>query len=124
MNKRVLSKLESIVSVSAAFAVMYGFAIRSLVLAFDVFIPASFDSTMFYVMQGMVVLSMAGSLSSYRRHRKPGPPLIAVVSGAAVIYGINSQLDINYMFPGMVGMLAASAWNSIELRRAEQSEAA
>jgi hypothetical protein len=47
------------------------------------------------------------------------PLLLAIGSAAAIIYGINARLDVYYMFPGMVGLLVVSLWNSIETRRTE-----
>jgi hypothetical protein len=75
---------------------------------------------MFFAMQAMVVVSLVGSLNAYRKHRNVFPPMLAIASAAAVIYGINAQLDIYYMFPGMLGMLAVSLWNSIATRRAAE----
>jgi hypothetical protein len=118
----MFDRILSAVGVLSALAVIYGFAIRSVVLAFPgVSIPDAYDSTMFFVMQAIVVVSLIGSLNAYRKHSKVGPPILATISAAAVIYGINSQLDIYFMFPGMVGMLAVSAWNSIELRWAAEA---
>lgn len=76
------------------------------------------EGAMFYVMQLMVVLSLAGSLTAYRGHRKAAPLVLAILSAAAIIYGINAGLDTHYMYPGMIGMLAVSVWNSVETRRA------
>lgn len=78
-----------------------------------------YESGTFYIMQGLVLLALVGSLISYRGHRKVLPLLLAIGSAAAIIYGINARLDVYYMFPGMVGLLVVSLWNSIETRRAE-----
>ena len=77
---------------------------------------------MFWLMQLIVVLALAGSLKDYRRHRKTGPAVLGIASAAAVIYGINANLDTFFIFPGMIGMLAVSLWNSIELKRLSAAE--
>ena len=72
---------------------------------------------MFLLMQAIVLFSLVGSLRDYKRHRKMGPTVLAIASAAAIIYGINANLDTYFIFPGIVGMLIVSTWSSIEIKR-------
>src|SRR5829696_1747837 len=121
MKENFCDRVGLVAAFAGAAGVTYLFALRSFVsfLSSDLF-SAGYDGVMFLAMQAMVVVSLIGSLNAYRKHRNVFPPLLAIASAAAVIYGINSQLDIYYMFPGMLGMLAVSLWNSIESRRAAE----
>ena len=77
---------------------------------------------MFLLMQAIVLLSLIGSLRDYKRHGKTGPVVLAIASAAAIIYGINANLDTYFIFPGIVGMLIVSTWTSIELKRSLASD--
>ncbi|MEP7212737.1 MAG: hypothetical protein ABI791_06665 [Acidobacteriota bacterium] len=113
-------RIVSIVVVTAAAGVIYLYAIRTFLTNLpDVVIPTGYDGVMFFVMQAMVLLSLVGSLRAYGRHRNIFPLLVAIVSAAAIIYGINAQLDTYYMIPGMLGLLVVSLWSSFDASRAE-----
>ncbi|HUR99236.1 MAG TPA: MerC family mercury resistance protein [Pyrinomonadaceae bacterium] len=80
---------------------------------------APYEDYMIWVMQGLVLLALVGSLISYRRHRKVAPVILAIASTSAIIYGINANLDTYYIYGGMVGLLVVSTWNSIEAKKVE-----
>lgn len=121
MNRDLLNRAISIAAVSAATGVCYLYALRTFAAYIsDGQYVFGYDEVMFFAMQAMVIVSLVGSLRAYKQHRKILPPLLAIASSAAVIYGINSQLDPYFMFPGMVGMLVVSLWNSFESQRAAE----
>ena len=113
----------SIAVVTAGAGVIYLFAIRTFLMNLPgVVIPTGYDDVIFFAMQAMVLLSLVGSLRAYGRHRNILPPLIAIVSAGAIIYGINAHLDTYYMIPGMLGLLVVSLWNSFDASRAEGAQ--
>ena len=122
MNRDLVNRSLSIAAVCAATGVCYLYGLRS----FAAYISDSqyllgYDDIMFFAMQAMVVVSLVGSLRAYRQNRKILPPVLAIASASAVIYGINAHLDPYFMFPGMVGMLVVSLWNSFETRHASDA---
>jgi cytochrome bd-type quinol oxidase subunit 2 len=118
MNGDFLDRAVSIAAVSAATGVCYLYGLRSFASYIsDGQYVFGYDEVMFFAMQAMIVVSLVGSLRAYKQHRKILPPLLAIASASAVIYGINKQLDPYFMFPGMVGMLVVSLWNSFESKR-------
>jgi hypothetical protein len=78
---------------------------------------AGYDDYMIWVMQGLVLLALVGSLIAYRRHRKIAPLILALASTSAIIYGINTNLDTYFIYGGLIGLLVVSVWNSIESKR-------
>ena len=64
-----------------------------------------------YIFIGMVVISIAGFIISYRKHQCLYPLLIAMPSAISIFYGAFS-LDISpWIYIGMFGMLAATIVN-------------
>ena len=121
MREKFCDKVGMVTAFAGAAGAVYLFALRSFISLLSQNVTTfGYDDVMFFAMQAMVVVSLIGSLNAYRKHRNVFPPMLAIASAAAVIYGINSQLDIYFMFPGMLGMLAVSLWNSVESGRVEQ----
>lgn len=64
------------------------------------------------IFQAMVLVSIAGLVLSYRKHRCTYPLLVAVPSGLLIFYGYHFTEDPTYFFySGMLGLLAATGWN-------------
>lgn len=64
-----------------------------------------------YVFIAMVLISIAGLIISYRRHRCLYPLLLAVPSALLIFYGFYSLEISPWIYIGMFGMLAASIVN-------------
>ena len=118
MATNILDKVGSIGSVIAGAAVPCCFPFLSLfgsILGLSIL--ARYERWILYVMQGLVVLAFVGSIIAYRGHKKIMPLIVSALSVAAILYGLNTDLDIRYIYSGMVGLLVVSLWNSIEARR-------
>lgn len=118
MSTNILDKVGSVGAVIAGAAVPCCFPFLSLfgsILGLSFL--ARYESVIMYVLQGMVLLALVGSFIAYRGHRKAAPLMIPVLSTASVIYGINTDLNIYYIYGGMAGLLVVAVWNSIESRR-------
>ena len=118
MSTNILDKVGSVGGVIAGAAVPCCFPFLSLfgsILGLSFL--ARYESVIMYVLQGMVLLALVGSFIAYRGHRKAAPLMISVLSTASVIYGINTDLNIYYIYGGMAGLLVVAVWNSIESRR-------
>lgn len=118
MSINILDKAGSIGAVIAGAAVPCCFPFLSLfgsILGLSFL--ARYESTIMYVLQGLVLLALAGSVIAYRGHRKIAPLILAIASTTSVLYGMNTGLDIYYIYGGMVGLLIVSVWNTIEAYR-------
>ena len=118
MSTNILDKVGSIGAVIAGAAVPCCFPFLSLfgsILGLSFF--ARYEATIMYLIQGLVLLALVGSIIAYRGHRKALPLILAVASTASVLYGMNTGLDIYYIYGGMIGLLIVSVWNTIEARR-------
>jgi hypothetical protein len=118
MVRNILDKVGSIGVVIAGAAVPCCFPFLSLfgsILGLSFLAP--YESAIMWVLQGLVLLALVGSVIAYRGHRKIAPLVLAILSTAAILYGINTTLDIYYIYGGMIGLLIVSVWNSIEGRR-------
>ena len=118
MTTNILDKVGSVGAVIAGAAVPCCFPFLSLfgsILGLSFL--ARYESTIMYVLQGLVLLALVGSVIAYRGHRKIAPLILAILSTASILYGINTTLDIYFIYGGMIGLLIVSVWNSIESRR-------
>jgi len=118
MATNILDKIGSVGAVLAGAAVPCCFPFLSLfgsILGLGLL--ARYESTIMYVLQGLVLLALVGSVIAYRGHRKIAPLILAILSTASILYGINTTLDIYFIYGGMAGLLIVSVWNSIESRR-------
>lgn len=64
-----------------------------------------------YVFIGMVIISIAGFVISYRKHQCLYPLLIAIPSAISIFYGFFSLNISPWIYIGMFGMLAATIVN-------------
>lgn len=118
MATNILDKFGSVGAVIAGAAVPCCFPFLSLfgsILGLSVL--ARYERTIIYVLQGLVLLALVGSVIAYRSHRKIAPLILAVLSTASILYGINTTLDVYFIYGGMIGLLIVSVWNSIESRK-------
>jgi hypothetical protein len=78
---------------------------------------ARWESHLLWVMQFMVVVALIGSFIAYRGHRKILPLALGVLSSAAILYPLNTDLDTDFIYAGMVGLMVVAVWNTIETKR-------
>jgi hypothetical protein len=64
-----------------------------------------------WIFQVMILISIAGLIISYRKHHKLYPLLIAIPSGAVILYGYYSSSDFHHIYIGMFGLLIATGGN-------------
>ncbi len=118
MSTNILDKVGSVGAVIAGAAVPCCFPFLSLfgsILGLGFF--AQYEGVIMYLIQALVVLALVGSIIAFRGHRKVLPLIVSVLSTASVLYGMNSGLDIYYIYGGMIGLLLVAVWNTIEARR-------
>ena len=118
MAVNILDKLGSVGAVVAGAAVPCCFPFLSLfgsIVGLSVF--AEYEGVIMYVLQGLVLLALVGSIIAYQGHRKVLPLILSILSTAAIIYGMNAGIDVYFIYGGMIGLLIVSVWNSIEARR-------
>jgi len=118
MVRNIFDKIGSVGTVVAGMASpccfpFLGLAGSALGLAF----LSQFEDWVPLAIQGLVLVALVGNFIAYRTHRKVAPLILAIASTAAVIYGVNTRLDTNYIYGGMLGLLIVAAWNSFESRR-------
>lgn len=64
-----------------------------------------------YVFQALVFISLVGTFISYRQHKNISPLIIALASGALIIYAYNFNFDSKTIYIGMFGLLASAGLN-------------
>ena len=82
---------------------------------------APYESYILYAMQALVVIALMGSVLAYRRHRKVLPLILSVLSTAAVLYALNTDMNVKILYTGLAGLIAVSIWNSIEAKRCAEA---
>lgn len=70
-----------------------------------------------YLMQAAAVLALAGTLWAYRTHRNALPVILNILGAASIIYAVNTDMNANLIYGGMIGLIAAAILNSVFARR-------
>ena len=81
-----------------------------------------YESTVLYVFQAFVLLSLLGLALSFRQHGRFGPLTLGVASAAALAYAFYGSFSLAALYTGLFGLLAATLWNyfsSCDKRRTE-----
>ena len=118
MAINVLDKFGSVGAVIAGAAVPCCFPFLSLIGSIlGLSFLAPYERYVLYAMQILVVVARMGSVIAFRNHRKILPLLLGILSSAAVLYSLNTDMDIRLMYGGLAGLLVVAVWNSIEAWR-------
>lgn len=118
MATNVLDKIGSVGAVIAGSAVPCCFPFLSLIGSIlGLSFLAPYERYVLYAMQILVIVAMIGSVISFRNHRKIIPLLLGILSTAAVLYSLNTNMDVRSLYGGLAGLLVVAVWNSIEARR-------
>jgi len=118
MATNVLDKLGTIGALLAGAAVPCCFPFLSLIGSIlGLSFLAPYEAYVLYAMQGLVVLALVGSIIAYRGHHKLLPLLLGIVSTVAVLYSLNTNMNVTILYAGLVGLLIVAVWNSIEAKR-------
>lgn len=118
MATNVLDKIGSVGAVIAASAVPCCFPFLGLIGSIlGLSFLAPYERYVLYAMQILVIVAMIGSVISFRNHRKIIPLVLGILSTAAVLYSINTSMDVRPLYGGLAGLLVVAIWNSIEARR-------
>src|SRR5688572_15241442 len=102
MSTYILDKVGSVGAVIAGAAVPCCLPFLSLfgsILGLSFF--AQYEGIIMYLIQGLVLVALVGSVIAYRGHRKILPLVLSVASTASVLYGMNTGLNIYYIYGGM-----------------------
>ena len=72
---------------------------------------------LFWAALGLFVVALIGAVVAYRGHRKVLPLILGVLSVLAVLYSLNTGMNVKILYPGLAGLVVVAIWNSIEARR-------
>ena len=118
MSTNILDKVGSVGAVIAGAAIPCCFPFLSLIGSIlGLSFLAPYQIYVMYAMQALVVLALVGTVIAYRGHRKILPLILGVFSTAAVLYAVNTNMNIYLLYGGLAGLLIVAVWNSIEGRR-------
>jgi hypothetical protein len=84
-------------------------------LGFGAFAPYSTVFT--YLLQFSAVLAVAGAFIGFRQHHKWLPIVLASASAIGIFYAYYIQLSQGLVYSGLLGLVAAAVWNTIESRK-------
>ena len=118
MSTNILDKVGSIGAIIAGAAVPCCFPFLSLIGSIlGLSFLAPYQTYVMYAMQALVVLALVGTVIAYRGHRKIAPLMLGILSTTAVLYSVNTNMNIYILYAGMAGLLIVAVWNSVEGRR-------
>ena len=118
MATNALNKVGTIGTLLAGVAVPCCFPFLSLIGGIlGLTFLAPYETYVLYTMQLLVVVALAGSVIAYRGHRKVVPLVLSIFSTAAVLFALNTGMDVKILSVGLVGMIVVAVWNSIEAKR-------
>lgn len=118
MATNVLDKIGSIGAVLAGASVPCCFPFLSLIGSIlGLSFLAPYQAYVLYAMQLLVILALIGSVIAYRGHRKILPLLLGIVSTGAVLYSLNTNMNVTILYSGLAGLIVVAVWNSIEAKR-------
>lgn len=118
MGTNVLDKVGSIGAVVAGAAVPCCFPFLSLIGSIlGLSFLAPYQIYVIYALQGLVIVAFIGSIIAYRGHGKILPLGTSLISTIAVLYSLNTDMDIRILYAGLAGLLIVAVWNSIEAKR-------
>ena len=118
MATNILDKVGSVGAVIAGAAVPCCFPFLSFIggiLGLSFLAP--YEAYIMYAMQALVVIALVGSVIAYRGHHKILPLILSVISTAAVLYALNTDMTMKLIYGGMAGLIVVAIWNSIEAKR-------
>lgn len=122
MSINILDKVGSVGAILAGAAVPCCFPFLSLIGSIlGLSFLAPYETYMMYAMQVLVVVALIGSVIAYRGHRKFLPLLLGIVSTGAVLYSLNTDMNIKILYGGLAGLLIVAVWNSIEAKRCAEA---
>lgn len=118
MATNVLDKVGSVGAVIAGAAVPCCFPFLSLIGSIlGLSFLAPYERYILYAMQVLVIVALVGSVIAFRNHRKIIPLLLGILSTAAVLYSLNTDMNVRFLYGGLAGLLVVAIWNSVEARR-------
>ena len=118
MSTNILDKVGSVGAIIAGAAVPCCFPFLSLIGSIlGLSFLAPYETYVMYAMQVLVMIALAGSVIAYRGHRKILPLLLGIGSTGAVLYSMNTDMNVRILYGGLAGLLIVAVWNSIEAKR-------
>ena len=118
MSTNILDKVGSVGAIIAGAAVPCCFPFLSLIGSIlGLSFLAAYETYILYAMQVLVVVALVGSVIAYRGHRKVLPLILGVLSTAAVLYALNTDMNVKILYAGLGGLIVVAIWNSIEAKR-------
>lgn len=118
MAMSVLDKVGSIGAIIMGAAVPCCFPFLSLIGSIlGLSFLAAYETYILYAMQVLVLVALIGSIIAYRGHRKALPLILGVLSTGAVLYALNTDMNVKILYTGLAGLIVVAVWNSIEAKR-------
>ena len=78
---------------------------------------ARFQGPIVYLVQVFVSLAVIGAFIGFLQHKKWGPLVIATISAGFIFYAYNVQLSQVLVYSGLLGLVVAAVWNTVEGRK-------
>ena len=118
MATNILDKVGSVGALIAGAAIPCCFPFLSLVGSIlGLSFLAPYEKYILYAMQALVIVALIGTVIAYRGHRKLLPLLLGIISTLAVLYSLNTDMNVKVLYPGLAGLIVVAIWNSIEAKR-------
>jgi len=76
-----------------------------------------YEGYIMYVFQGLVVLSLAGSVLSYLNHKKKLPLVISVLSSALIFFAFYIRFNVVFLYVGLGGLMLSATISYFENRK-------
>jgi len=111
-NLGALGALLSAAACPACFPVL---AAAGAAFGLGAFVP--FEGYAMYVLQGFVLLALAGNILSFRAHKQIGPLLLGILSAALIFFAFYGRFNPALVYAGLFGLLVVAIWNAIAQKR-------
>lgn len=76
-----------------------------------------YEGKMLILFQFLVLVSLVGLALSSRRHRKPLPLVVGILSALLILYAFHIRFNEILNYFGLFGLLSSSVLNIVENRR-------
>lgn len=121
---RFLDKIGSIGAIIAAASCPVCFPVLAAAgsaIGFGVLHP--YEGKMLILFQALVLVSLIGLVLSFRRHRRPLPLIVGILSALLILFAFHIRFNEILNYVGLFGLLSASALNILENRRCTRCKA-
>ena len=76
-----------------------------------------YEGYLMYIFQGLVILSLIGSILSYLNHKKKLPLVISVASSALIFFAFYIRFNVVFLYVGLGGLILSAVLSYFEKRK-------